>query len=137
VFVAGSGMRVFDWDEVLSAEGDAPAPKFSLDAPKDEPNDPNSRPLAYSVNFEPDRDLLLSSCLAGVIQYLNIKDGRSGNLVKPPGDLTIWRLELTSDRQALCCHCATRPGVGQNLNKSVNCLQIWNYPALCRAAGLG
>ena len=135
LFIAGNGMRVFDWKKLLSANEDAPAPELSIDAPRDDDNDPNSRPLAYSVRFDPKRDILLSSCLAGVIQYLNIKNGQSGTLLKPPGELTVWRLELTSDGQALCCQCANRPRA-KDLNNKYNCVQIWNYPALCKAAGL-
>jgi WD40 repeat protein len=135
LFVAGSGMRVFDWNKLLSANEDAPAPEFSVDAPKDDENDPNSHPLAYSVRFDSERNLLLSSCLAGVIQYLNVNTGQSGVLLKPPDEMGIWRLEFTCDKRALCCHCTTRPR-GDNLNKRSNWLQIWNYPALCKAAGL-
>ncbi len=135
LFIASKGMRVFDWDKLLSATVDAPAPELSVDAPKDNEDDPNSRPLAYSVRFDPERNLLLSGCLAGVIQYLNTRNGQSGTLFKPPDEVSIFRLELTSDRQALCCHCASRPRV-ENLNNKFNCVQVWNYPALCKAAGL-
>jgi WD40 repeat protein len=135
LFIASKGMRVFDWNKLLSANEDAPSPELSLDAPRDDEEDPNSRPLAYCVRFDPERNLLLSSCLAGVIQYLNIKNGQSGTLLKPPGELTIWRLELTSDRQALCCYCANRPKA-RALNDKFNCVQVWNYPALCKAVGL-
>lgn len=136
LFVASKGIRVFDWNKLLLANEDAPAPELSVDAPRDDENDPNSRPLAYCVRFDPVRNLLLSSCLAGVIQYLNIKNGQSGTLLKPPDEeLSIWRLELTSDGKALCCHCAIRPSA-KNLNKRLNYLQVWNYPALCKAAAL-
>ncbi len=135
LFVAGGGMRVFDWRGLLLAEKDAPAPVYSVDAPKDDENDPNSRPLAYCVRFDPERDLLLSSCLAGVVQYLNVNNGQSGTLLKPPDEVCVWHFELTSDRQALCCHCSSRPKI-RNQNKRVNYLQIWNYPAVCKSAGL-
>lgn len=136
LYVAGQGMRVFDWDKLLSANQDAPAPELSVDAPRDDEEDPNSRPLAYSICFDPARNLLLSCCLAGVVQYLNVKNGQSGTLLKPPDEeLSIARLELTSDSKALCCHCMLRPGV-RNLSKRLNYLQVWNYPALCKAAGL-
>ena len=133
LFVASNGMRVFDWNKLLSANEDAPAPELSVDAPKDDENDPNSRPLAYCVRFDPERNLLLSSCLAGVIQFLNIKNGQSGTLLKIPEPVTAWRLELTGDRKALCCYCADQPP--KNYYKGHR-LQIWNYPALCKAAGL-
>jgi len=136
LFVAGQGMRVFDWDKLLAANKDAPAPELSVDAPRDDEEDPNSRPLAYSICFDPARNLLLSSCLAGVVQYLNVKNGQSGTLLKPPDEeLSIARLELTSDGQALCCHCMLRPST-ENRNKRLSYLQVWNYPALCNAAGL-
>lgn len=135
LFVASGGMRVFNWDTLLLAEKYAPAPVHSVDAPKDDENDPNSRPLAYCARFDAGRNLLLSSCLAGVIQYLNVNNGESGTLLKPPDEVCVWHFELTSDRQALCCHCSSRPNI-RNQNKRANYLQIWNYPALCKAAGL-
>ena len=128
-------MRVFDWDKLLSANIDAPAPELSVDAPRDDEKDLNSRPLAYSVRFDPERNLLLSSCLAGTIQYLNIKNGQSGTLLRSLEEASIIRLELTSDRKALCFHCISRPRA-KDRNNGLNCVQIWNYPALCKAAGL-
>lgn len=135
LFVAGGGIRVFDWNKLLAADTDAPSPELSVDAPREDETDPNSRPLAYCVRFDPVRKLVLSSCLAGVIQYLNLNDGRSGILLKPPEEVTIWRLELTSDNQALCCHSGSRPGITNQKNR-FNCVQVWNYPALCKAAGI-
>jgi hypothetical protein len=136
LFIASNGIRVLDWNKLLSANEDAPAPEFSVDAPKDDEQDLNSRPLAYSVRFDSERNILVSSCLAGIIQYLNIKNGQSGTLLKPPDEVSIWRLELTSDRKALCYHCASRPRDRKNNKTDFNCVQIWNYPALCKAAGL-
>jgi WD40 repeat protein len=135
LFIASKGMRVFDWSKLLSSNEDAPAPELSVDAPKDDEDDLNSRPLAYSVRYDPERNLLLSSCLAGVIQYLNIKNGQSGTLLKLPEEVSVWRLELTSDRKALCCHCGTRPRA-KYLKNELNCVQVWNYSALCKAGGL-
>lgn len=135
LFVASNGMRVFDWNALLSANGDAPSPELSVDAPRDDESNPNSRPLAYCVRFDQERNLLLSSCLAGVVQYLNFANGKSGVLLKPPGDMGIWRLELTADKQALCCHCSTRPRA-EDRNKRFTCVQVWNYPALCKVAGI-
>lgn len=136
LFLAGNGMRVFDLQQVLSAEDDAPSPEFAVDAPRDDEKDPNSRPLAYSLAYDPKRSLLLSSCLAGVVQYLNVRNGQSGTILQPPGKMSIIRLELTSDMKALCCHCTERPKAG-SLNKKFNCVQVWNYPVLCEAAGIG
>jgi hypothetical protein len=135
LFIATKGMRVFDWSKVLSAEKDTPAPEFSVDAPIDDEADPNSRPLAYSVRFDAERNLLLSGCLAGVIQYLNVQNGQSGTLLKLLDEVSVWRLELTDDRNGLCCFCTSRPKP-KNLNKREDFLQVWNYPALCKAAAL-
>jgi hypothetical protein len=134
LFVASSGMRVFRWAQLLTADGDAPAPEMSVDAPRDDENNPNSRPLCYSICFDRARNLLISSCFAGVIQFLHLGNGRSGTLLQPPGELTIWRLELTKDGETLCCHVGTRPTCENKRVRSA--LQIWNYRALCRRAGL-
>lgn len=136
LFVASNGIRVFDSEKILAAKDDTPPPELSVDAPRDDENDPNSHPLAYSIRFDSARNLVLSSCLAGVIQYLNLATGRSGTLLKVPGEMGIWRLELTANGQVLCCHCGVRPKQRGD-NKSPQCIQIWNYPALCKAAGLG
>jgi hypothetical protein len=135
LFIASKGMRVFDWNKILSADKDAPLPELSLDAPIDDESDPNSRPLAYSVRFDTERNLLLSSCLAGVIQYLNVQNGKSGTLLKLLDEISVWRLELTDDRNGLCCFCTSRPR-STNLNRREDFLQVWNYPALCKAAFL-
>jgi WD40 repeat protein len=135
LFMASTGMRIFDWNEVLSAEKNLPPPRFFVDAPRDDENDPNSHPLTYSIRFDPERKILLSSCLAGTIQYLNIENGNSGTLLKIPGEVTSWRLELTTDGKALCCQCASRPSIRDVTNR-FNRVQVWNYPALCAAAGL-
>lgn len=136
LFVATKGMRVFDWNKLLSAGKDTPPHEFSIDAPIDNEADPNSNPLAYCVRFDSERDLLLSGCLAGVIQYLNVKSGESGTLLKLPGEVYIWQLELTDDRNALCCYCGTRLDRENIHKKGENFLQVWNYPALREAAGL-
>ena len=107
LFVASKGIRVYDWNSLLTATQDAPPPLLSVDAPRDDESDLNSRPLAYCVRFDPERNLVLSSCLAGVIQYLNLATGKSGVLLKAAENMSIWRLELTSDNQAICCHCNT------------------------------
>ena len=133
LFVATSkGMRVFDWSKLLSADKDAPPPELSVDAPVIE-GEQNST-YTYCVRFDQKRNVLLSSCLAGVVQYLNMNDGRSGILLKIPEAVTVWRLELTADRQALCCYCADHPPKGCYKGHR---LEVWNYPLLCNAAGLG
>ncbi len=135
LFVASKGMRVYDWNSLLTATQDAPPPLLSVDAPRDDESDPNSRPLAYCVRFDPERNLVLSSCLAGVVQYLNLATGKSGVLLKAAENMSIWRLELTSDNQAICCHCNTQPKVRPR-SAATSYVQVWNYPALCRAAGV-
>jgi WD40 repeat protein len=138
LFIASKGIRVFDWEKILAAKDDAPPPQFCVDAPKDDEYDPNSRPLAYSVRFDPERNLVLSGCLAGTVQYLSLATGHSGTLLEVPGEMAIGRLELTTDGKALCCDCAVRPRRKDRLNDERSpCLQIWNYPVLCKAAGLG
>lgn len=138
LFVASDGIRVFDWEKILAAQDDTPPPEFFVNAPKVDENDLNAKPYAYSVRFDPRRNLLLSGCLAGTVQYLSPATGRSGTLLKVPGEVAITRLELTADGRALCCHCVS--GLGRHRSKGNNersdYLQIWNYPALCQAAGL-
>jgi len=136
LFIASEGMRVFDWKKLLSAHKNTPRPEFSVDAPIDDETDPNSRALAYCVRFDSERNLLLSGCLAGVIQYLNATNGQSGTLLKLPGEVCVWQLELTDDRNALCCYCRTRLKRENIHKKEEYFLQVWNYRALCEAAGL-
>jgi hypothetical protein len=138
LFVASDGIRVFDWEKVLTAQYDTPPAEFFVNAPKVDENDLNAKPYAYSVRFDSKRKLLLSGCLAGMVQYLSPATGRSGTLLKVPGEVAITRLELTADGRALCCHCVS--GLGRHRSRGNNersdYLQIWNYPALCKAAGL-
>jgi hypothetical protein len=71
--------------------------------------------------------------LAGVIQYLNVKNGQSRTLLKLPDEASVLGLELTDDRGALCCYCCTRPKLENIRKKRENFVQVWNYPALCKA----
>jgi WD40 repeat protein len=132
LFLATSdGMRVFEWEKVLSSTGDVFPPELRVDSPPlDEPMHSN---FSYCVRFDPTRNVLISSCLSGDIQFLDLRNGRSGVLFKLLGGVMAWRLEITKDLQALCLDCSDRPSRGSDRKHH---LQIWNYPALCKSAGL-
>jgi WD40 repeat protein len=132
MFMASEGIRVFDWDKVLSSTSDVFPPALRVDSPPlDEPMSSN---FTYCVRLDPQRNVLISSCLSGDIQFLDLQNGRSGVLFKLPGGVMARQFEITKDLQALCLGCSDRPSRRSDRNHH---LEVWNYPALCKSAGLG
>jgi WD domain, G-beta repeat len=124
--------RGFDWASMLSSGPELPEPILVLNSPAVSGNFDTA--LTYGARSDPSRNLVLSCCLAGVVQYLDLKTGKSGTLLKIPGSVSIWRIELTNDQAALACYCADHPPTKGYYSGWR--LLVWNYPALCKAAGL-
>jgi hypothetical protein len=125
------GTRVFEWGKLLASDQHAPPPDALVDGPKIDGQDYSA--YMYEVCYDPQRNIFLAGGLSGVIQYLNANNGQSGILLKLLEKPKVRGLELTRDGQALCCHCVD-PSEGRDLDRHY--LQVWNYPALCHAAGL-
>jgi len=132
------GLRVLEWEKVLVAEKSTPAPIFAASPmPLESPLKPSEQRdyvnFAYDVEFDETRNRLLFCGIEGTIRFLNLSDGSTGILLKPPGSNYIWRLHLSLDREHICCVCTPST---EDRNKKPNRIQVWNYRILRTAAGL-
>jgi hypothetical protein len=134
---ASDGIRVFDWNDLLCASETTPDPKFALtpgpSAFLQGPNEGHYVNYIYDVVFDDLTKRLLGCGIDGRIHYLGLNDGRSGVLLEPIEKCGVSRMELSSDRQFVCLMCT--PHFGEK-DRKFHRLQVWNYPALCRKAGL-
>jgi hypothetical protein len=123
------GLRVFRWSDLLLAGNETPKPVFSADCPMDDPNG------GYVQDFFLDetRNQVVFCGSFGKICYLNLQTGVSGILLDPPEKISITGMALSSEGIALCCTC--QPCFDER-DREVSRFQFWNYPALCKAAGL-
>ena len=131
-----AGVCVFDWNNVLASADMTPImPLLYTEGENSFDYDGKSFPaprLIYSVIYDAPRNRVLFSGLEGKVRFLDLAKGIAGDLLVPPLLRPFWRLELTSDRQALV-GTATHPVTGK---KDASKFQIWSYPALCKLAGI-
>jgi hypothetical protein len=132
------GLRVLEWDKVLTAEKSTPAPLFAasprpLQSPLKPADQGDYINFVYDVAFDEKRNRLLFCGIEGTIRFFNLDDSSTGILLNPPGKDYIWRLQLSADREFICCFC-TPPTEARN--KKPNRIQSWNYRVLRTAAGL-
>ena len=135
LFVACSGLRVFDWQLVLGTENQMPNAKFEADAPYREGTGDDFPPFVSAANYDQTRNLILCGSNDGMIQYFDLRTGKAGILLKLFDAFAVWSLKLSNDRKILVCHCVENPN-RQNQLKQASFLQVWNYPALLHAAGI-
>jgi len=133
------GLRGLDWSEVLRCPNMQAVPvQLSVDAEGvslDEERDASAEhKLVYAISFDVIRQRVLFSGLEGKISFLNLKDGRAGTLLAVPGRVPLFQLALMPDRSAIAAS-GHRLDYRSNKRQPPH-FQIWNYPALCRAAGL-
>lgn len=132
------GLRVLEWDKVLAAEKSTPAPLFAaspmaLESPLKPLERRDYINYVYDVVFDEKRNRLLFCGIEGTVRFFNLNDSSTGILLKPPGKDYIWRLQLSADREFICCYC-TPPS--DDRNKKPNCIRVWNYRLLRAATGL-
>lgn len=77
---------------------------------------------------------ILFAGLEAKIRFANISDNRTGDLLVPPAPTSFFKLELSPDRSALVGTAIELPR--ERSKPALPRFQVWNYPALCRAAGL-
>ena len=87
----------------------------------------------YDVAFDEKRNRLLFCGIEGTVRFFNLNDSSTGILLKPPGKDYIWRLQLSADREFICCFC-TPPS--DDRNNKPNRIRVWNYRLLRTATGL-
>jgi len=132
------GLRVLEWEKVLVADKSTPAPIFvASPMPLESPLKPSEQRdyinFVHDVEFDETRNRLLFCGIEGALRFFNLNDASTGILLKPPGDNYIWRLQLSPDREHICCVCIPS---AEGRNKKPNRIQVWNYRNLRTAAGL-
>jgi hypothetical protein len=133
------GLCCLDWTKVLRGpEMQAvPVQLFVEEEPaasEEERGAAFAHRLVYSIAFDAEQNRVLFSGLEGKITYIELDDARSGTLLEVPGRVPLIHLGLSPDRSALV---ATGHRRVAKSNKSESpCFQIWNYAALCQAAGV-
>jgi hypothetical protein len=132
----GSGVCALAWDKILATADMAPIePLVFIRAEKlDGEDEISNLQLIHAVPVDPVGRRVLYAGLEGKVRFLNIADGRVGDLLTPPIRSPFGQLELTPDRTALVgTAMPTRDGRSKPEPPS---FQIWNYKALCDAADL-
>lgn len=131
------GVHVFEWGNLLASAGDGPLRiPISVEAESVECDlgdgcSTESRRV-YAVAFDSVSRRVLFSGLEGKVRFIELADGRCGDLLVQPQRGPITELGLTPDRSALVC---TFQRTELRKEGPVR-LQVWNYPALCKAAGV-
>jgi hypothetical protein len=130
-------VHAFTWDALLRAADAAPlCANISAEAESVEGDEIQGGAVSgrqvYGLTFDPERQRILFSGLEGKVRFLELADGRCGDLLIPPERFPILQLELTPDRSALVCT-AQRIMLRKHGRARI---QVWSYPTLCRKAGL-
>ena len=133
------GLRALNWDDVLRCPNMTPVSvRLSADAQLAHHNGRGGialeHRLVYGVVYDALRGRVLFSGLEGKICFLELNDGRTGDLLTVPARASLIQLALTPDRLALV---ATAHQFDFESNRPIpSHFQVWSYPALCRTAGL-
>lgn len=132
----GEGVCVLDWRTVLDSPDMSPLKPNTFveteEPDSDEKGSASGVRLVYSVIYDSVRHRVLFAGLEGKVRFLELADGRTGDLLVPPMRLPFWRLELAPDRTSLV---GTATKIAARKPETQR-FQIWNYPALCRTAGI-
>ena len=128
-------LRVFNWEELLKSSGSTPPPVFVAAVERIPDKEIPGACVAghiYSMLQDPVGKRMLFCGREGKVKFLSWVDGSSGELLSPPGNLSLTGMELSPDRAFLVCQAVeiTRRGAGNSK------IQVWSYPALCQRAGL-
>jgi hypothetical protein len=130
-------MHVLEWTSVLLCpEMAAVFPTFSAKA--DTVTEPGSwmvQSLIYSIAFDAPQQRVLFSGLEGKVRFMELNSGNVGDLLIPPDPVPLIEIALLPDRSALVCS-AQHMDFKARKHRPMR-LQVWSYPALCRAAGIG
>ena len=130
-----AGVCVLKWNDVLDAADTSavkPAAFVGAEPMIREDGMPDIQ-LVYAVPLDAKKERVLFSGLEGKIRYWNLQEGKMGDLLVPPFRWPLWRLELTPDRSTLVATAVHFQIKGKTEPPK---FQLWNYPALCRAANL-
>jgi WD40 repeat protein len=124
------GLRVYDWDELLSSRYQTPPPRYAIDAEEspDEADAAIGHAFTYDVHFDKSAQSILSCGREGTIKSLDLATGSSRVILRPPQLGPLWRINLSSDDSLLAL--AYQPVFFERSPKTKWLFQLWNYPKL-------
>ncbi|AUT03335.1 hypothetical protein CLI64_24580 [Nostoc sp. CENA543] len=126
----GQGVRVFEWNEVLSSQRKLPLSIVSTSSEVvtfDDP--PNRMARTYDIAFDWQRNILLSCGLEGKVKSLDIATGESKVLLELPGRPATIQLDLSRDLTTFCTYSILDMFERRRKQEKI-LVQIWNYSAL-------
>lgn len=131
-----AGLCVLEWSNVLKTADLSSIDPLAFVPSEDDTDDEDqtNRQMIYSTLVDPVAKRILFAGLEGKVRYINLADGRVGDLLAPPLRMPLFPLELSPDRLALVG--TARPKVGGRGKPEPSKFQVWNYQGLCEAAGL-
>jgi hypothetical protein len=114
------GLRVYDWASVPRDAGS-------------ELRDPHwkyTETFTYAVAEEVDAAGLVFGGISGTLYRLDLTTGQTRELLKLPGDVSIYLLTMSADGQSLGISTRTRPNSKARRKGEKWGWQIWSYPQL-------
>jgi hypothetical protein len=124
------GLRVFQWDEVVAAENELPAPTVAVDGELVDVGWSLLR-QAYSAVCDADRKLILWGGLENKIHLLDLVDGNESTLFELPEGASVTRLALLTKANILCCEATAIHG---QKSRPRTKLLLLDYPRLLKRA---
>ncbi|HEV2438085.1 MAG TPA: hypothetical protein VG077_18985, partial [Verrucomicrobiae bacterium] len=130
-----AGVCILSWDQILATQDmtSIRPVAFAKAEPLERDDGMPDHQLIYAVPLDAKKERILFTGLEGKIRFYNVRERRVGDLLVPPFRWPLWRLELTPSRTTLVAT-AFLPKVGGKPEPPK--FQLWNYPALCQAAGI-
>ena len=126
-----SGIRIYSWNDVLSSTQDTPSPEFA--ASNQPPEELNPRSHVYDIRHDSNHNLLIYCEISGRINAMNLNTGEVKTLVEFSNNRCATNIALSRDGSALC---SSSISMSKNQSGLSPLLQIWNYPALLKKAGI-
>jgi len=121
LFSVCGDLSVYVWEELLAAGTTMTKPMFA------------ARSGAMDMVLDHTQNRVLFSSRENKIEFLNLDDKTRGVLLDWPDKAHMEKLSLSVDRKFLCFVCVSScAGAGHRREQ----IQVWNYGALCKAAGL-
>ena len=123
------GVRVYEWRDMMAADGLLPAASFAVDVALSADRSPSREGDIHDLDIDPARDRLLFGGRDGQVRFLDLASGRSGIFLEPPGSPPIERMALSGDQATLGLI------VNGNAHSRVRrgpLLQFWDYEAISR-----
>jgi len=114
------GLRVYDWASVPREAGSELI----------KPHWADFAAYTYAVAEEVDAAGLVFGGISGTLYRLDLTTGQSRELLKLPGDVSIYLLTMSADGQSLGISTRNRPNAKARQKDLKYGWQIWSYPQL-------